>query len=153
MRACVQVFRTRKTKTSQVISSKFGLSLLIDRESKDNTCAAMGAFTVEGRYSVVAGGSLVACSTDTIINVLAAVIPSPAIHAHTLVAAISVVTRAPVLAGVRHQLALIDILRAQLTCGTPGGGLKQFFFFFFPYFFHCGKEHYKPVNSGLHWQL
>lgn len=79
----------------------------------------MGTFAVERSYSVVTGGSLVARSTGTIINVLTAVIPGPAIHAHTLVAAISVVTRAPVLAGVRHQLALIDVLHAELTCGRP----------------------------------
>lgn len=73
------------------------------------------------------GGSLEARRTGTIVNVLAAVIPSPAIHAHTLVAAISVVTRAPVLAGVRHQLALIDILRTKLTCGRTKShlGLKS----------------------------
>lgn len=84
----------------------------------------MGAFAVERSYSVMAGGSLVACSTGTIINVLTAVIPSPTIHAHTLVAAISVVTRAPVLAGVRHQLALIDVLRAELTCVRPRRWVK-----------------------------
>lgn len=79
----------------------------------------MGAFTVERSYSVVAGGSLVARSAGAIINVLTAVVPSPAVHAHTLVATISVVTRAPILAGIRHQLALIDVLRAELTCGRP----------------------------------
>lgn len=139
--------------------SILGLILLIDRESNNNnTCAAMGAFTVERSYSVVTGGSLVARSTGTIINVLTAVIPGPAIHAHTLVAAISVVTRAPVLAGVRHQLALIDVLRAELTCGRPRRWVKTetlnpqtagsgvFFFVFL----HYKKEHYKPVNSGLH---
>lgn len=79
----------------------------------------MGAFTIERSYSVVASGSLVARRTGTIINVLTAVIPSPAIHTHTLEAAVSVVTRAPILAGVWHQLALIDVLRAELTCGRP----------------------------------
>lgn len=79
----------------------------------------MGAFTVERSYSVMAGGSLVARSAGAIINVLTAVVPSPAVHAHTLVATISVVTRAPILAGIRHQLALIDVLRAELTCGRP----------------------------------
>lgn len=77
----------------------------------------MGAFAVKRSYSVMTGGSLVARSTGTIINVLTAVIPSPAIHAHTLVASISVVARASILAGIRHQLALINILRAKLPCG------------------------------------
>lgn len=86
----------------------------------------MRAFTEERSYTVVTGGSLVARGTGTIINVLTAVIPSPAIHTHTLVAAISVVTRAPILAGIGHQLALIDVLRAKLSCGRSKSqlGLK-----------------------------
>lgn len=71
------------------------------------------------------GGSLVACSTGAVVNILAAVVPSPAIHAHALVAAVSIVTRAPVLAGVGHQLALIHVIHAELTCGGEGeGGLR-----------------------------
>lgn len=56
-------------------------------------------------------------STGAVIDILTAVVPSPAIHAHALVAAIGVVARAAILAGIRHQLALIDILSAKLTCG------------------------------------
>lgn len=59
---------------------------------------------------------MVTSSAGTIIDVLAAVVPSPAIHAHALVAAVGVVARAAILAGVRHQLALINILSAKLTC-------------------------------------
>lgn len=76
----------------------------------------MGAFTVERSYSVMTGGSLVARSTGTVINVLAAVISSPAIDAHTLIATVGVVACAPILAGIGHQLALINILCAKLTC-------------------------------------
>lgn len=76
----------------------------------------MGAFAVERSYAVMTGGSLVACSTGTVIYVFTAVVPRPAIHTHTLVAAVDVVTRAAILAGVGHQLAFINILCAQLTC-------------------------------------
>lgn len=80
------------------------------------SCASMRAFAVERGHTVMTGGSMVACSTCTVINVLTAIVPSPAIHTHTLVAAVSVVTRATILAGIWHQLALIDVLCAELTC-------------------------------------
>lgn len=63
---------------------------------------------------------MVTSSAGTVIDILTAVIPSPAIHAHALVAAVGVVARAAILAGVRHQLALIDILSTKLTCGRTG---------------------------------
>lgn len=78
----------------------------------------MRAFTVEGRYTVMAGGPVVAGSAGTVIDILTAVVPGPAIHTHTLVAAVGVVARATVLASVGHQLALINILCAQLACGV-----------------------------------
>lgn len=86
----------------------------------------MGAFAVKRSYAVMTGGSVVACSTSTVINVLTAVVPSPAIHTHTLVAAIGVVARAAILAGVGHQLALINVLCAELACG--GSGVQRIIF-------------------------
>lgn len=80
------------------------------------SCASMGAFAVERSYTVMTGGSVVACSTCAVIDVLTAIVSSPAVHTHTLVAAISVVARAAILAGVWHQLALINVLCAELTC-------------------------------------
>lgn len=62
------------------------------------------------------GGSVVACSTGTVIDVLTAVVPSPAVHTHTLVAAVGVVACAAILTGVGHQLALVNILCAELAC-------------------------------------
>lgn len=85
-----------------------------------NTCAPLGAFAVERSYTVVAGGSLVARSTGTVIDVLTAVVPGPAVHTHALVAAVGVVARAAILAGVGHQLALVNIVRAELTCERAG---------------------------------
>lgn len=80
------------------------------------SCTSMGAFAVEGCNAVMTGGSLVAGSTGTIINVLAAVVPSPTVHAHTLVAAVGVVARAAILTGIGHQLALINVISAELAC-------------------------------------
>lgn len=80
------------------------------------SCASMGALAVERSDAIMTGGSVVAGSAGTIIDVLAAVVPGPAVHTHTLVAAVGVVTRAAILAGVGHQLALINVLCAELTC-------------------------------------
>lgn len=64
----------------------------------------------------MAGGALVAGGAGAIVNVLAAVVARPAVDAHTLEAAVGVVARAAVLAGFGHQLALVHVVRAQLTC-------------------------------------
>lgn len=80
------------------------------------SCEAIGAFAVERSDAVVTGGPVVARSTGTVIDVLAAVVAGPAVHAHALVAAVGVVARAAVLAGVGHQLALVNVLCAELTC-------------------------------------
>lgn len=63
------------------------------------------------------GGPLVAGGAGTVVDVVAAVVPGPAVHAHALVAAVRVVARAAVLARVGHELALVDIVHAVLTCG------------------------------------
>lgn len=81
-----------------------------------HTCAAVGALAEERSYSVMTGGSLMARCTGTVIDVLTAVVPSPSIHAHALVTAVGVVACATVLAGIGHQLALINVLCAKLAC-------------------------------------
>lgn len=80
------------------------------------TCAAMRTFAEERSYTVMTGGSVVAGGTGTVVNVLTAVIPSPPVHTNTLVAAVGVVARAAILACIGHQLALVNILSAELTC-------------------------------------
>ena len=70
----------------------------------------------------MAGGALVARGARTVVNVVAAVIPGPAVHAHTLVAAVGVVACASVLARVGHQLALVNIFCALLACSTEARG-------------------------------
>lgn len=82
----------------------------------EQTCAAGGAFTIERSYPVMAGGPLMAGRTGAVIDVLAAVVPGPAVHAHALVTAIGVVACAAILACVGHQLALIDVLSTELAC-------------------------------------
>lgn len=84
------------------------------------TCAAVGALAVERGHPVVAGGPVEAGGHGTVINVLAAVLTRPAIDADAVVAAMVVVAGAPVLAGVGHQLALVHVLGAVLTCQGTG---------------------------------
>lgn len=64
----------------------------------------------------MASGAMGAGSAGTVVNVLTAVFPRPAVDTDTLVTAVGVVTRATVLAGIGHQLAFINIIGAQLTC-------------------------------------
>lgn len=64
----------------------------------------------------MAGGPVEAGSHGTVIDVLTAVLARPAIDTDTVVAPVVVVAGATVLAGVGHQLALVHILSAVLTC-------------------------------------
>ena len=67
----------------------------------------------------MAGGPVEAGGAGTVIDVLAAVFPRPAVDAHAVVAAVGVVAGPAVLAGVGHQLALVYVLGAVLACGGP----------------------------------
>lgn len=68
----------------------------------------------------MAGGAVEAGGAGAVVDVLAAVLARPAVDAHAAVAAVGVVARAPVLAGVGHQLALVHVLGAVLACGGTG---------------------------------
>lgn len=85
-------------------------------EVAQQTRAPVRTLAVEGGHAVMAGGALEAGSTGTVVNVLAAVLASPAIDAHTVVATMGVVAGSTILAGVGHELTLIHILCAVLTC-------------------------------------
>lgn len=85
------------------------------------TCAADGALAVERGHSVVTRGAVMASGAGAVVDIVAAVVPGPAVHAHALVAAVGVVARAAILAGVGHQLALVDVIPAKLTCWGEGG--------------------------------
>lgn len=65
------------------------------------------------------GGTLETGSTGTVINVLTAVLASPAIDTHTVVATVGVVAGSTILAGVGHELTLVHIFCAVLTCEGP----------------------------------
>lgn len=64
----------------------------------------------------MAGGAVETGSTGAVIDVLTAVISSPAIDTDTLETAVGVVTCAAVLASIGHQLAFIHVICAKLTC-------------------------------------
>lgn len=82
----------------------------------EQSCAPRRTFTDKRRHPVMTGGPFVAGSTGTVINILTAVIPSPAINTHTLITAVSVVTRAAILACIWHQQTFINIVCALLAC-------------------------------------
>lgn len=68
----------------------------------------------------MAGGPVEAGGHGAVIDVLAAVLARPAVDTDTVVAAVVVVAGATVLAGVGHQLALVHVLSAVLTCRGTG---------------------------------
>lgn len=70
----------------------------------------------------MAGGPLEAGGHGAVVDVLAAVLARPAVDADAVVAAVVVVAGAPVLAGVGHQLALVNVLGAVLACEGQGHG-------------------------------
>lgn len=80
------------------------------------TCAPMRTLAEEGGYAVVAGGAVVTSSAGAVVDVLAAVVARPPVDADAVVAAVSVVARPSVLACVGHQLTLVHIFCAVLTC-------------------------------------
>lgn len=80
------------------------------------TRAPMGTLAEERSHAVMAGGAVVAGRAGAVIDVLTAVVAHPAVDAHTAVAAVGVVACSSVLACIGHQLALIHIVSAVLTC-------------------------------------
>lgn len=80
----------------------------------------MRALAEERCHAVVAGSAVVAGGAGAVVNVLAAVVARPPVHADAVVAAVRVMTGAAVLAGIGHQLALIHIFSAVLTWKASG---------------------------------
>lgn len=85
-------------------------------EVAQQTCAPMRTFAVEGSHTVMASGTLETGGTGTVINVLAAVLASPPIDTHTVVATVCVVAGSAILAGIGHELTFVHILCTVLTC-------------------------------------
>lgn len=92
----------------------------LEPEGESRTGAPMRTLAEERGHAVVAGGAVVTSGAGAIVDVLAAVVTRPAVDADAVVAAVSVVARPSILAGVGHQLALIDIFRAVLTWKITG---------------------------------
>ena len=86
------------------------------------TRATMRALAVEGCHTVMAGGTLGTGRICAVVDVFAAVVSRPAVHAHAVVAAHGVEAGAPVLAGVWHQGTFVDVLQAELTCKVQSNG-------------------------------
>lgn len=80
------------------------------------TCAPVRTLAEEGGHTVVAGSTVVTSRTGTVIDVLAAVVTRPPVDTDAVIAAVSVVARSSVLARIWHQLALVHIFCAVLTC-------------------------------------
>ena len=81
------------------------------------TCLSFWAHAREGSHAIDAGGAWGAGGEGTVVDVLAAVVPTPAIHTHTAGAAVAVGAGAPILTGIGLQQALIHILCAELSFG------------------------------------
>lgn len=83
--------------------------------AESRTCAPVRTLAEEGGHAVVAGSTVVTSRTGTVVDVLAAVVTRPSVDADAVIAAVSVVARSSILAGVWHQLALVHIFCAVLT--------------------------------------
>lgn len=68
----------------------------------------------------MAGGPVVTSCTGAVVNVLTAVITRPPVDADAVVAAMGVVARSSILARIGHQLTLVHIFSAVLTCVMRG---------------------------------
>lgn len=64
----------------------------------------------------MAGGAMVTGGAGAVVDVFAAVVARPAVDADAVVAAVSIVARPSILASVGHQLTLIHVFCAVLTC-------------------------------------
>lgn len=76
----------------------------------------MRTLAEEGGHAVMAGSAMVTSSAGTVVDVLAAVVTCPPIDTDAVVAAVSVMARPSILACVGHQLTLVHIFCAILTC-------------------------------------
>lgn len=85
----------------------------------------MWTLAEERGNSIVAGGTLGTCSAGTVVDVLAAVVARPSVHAHTVEPANGVVTRSSVLTSVRREFALVYVVRTVLTWRKKGSEVKR----------------------------
>lgn len=81
------------------------------------TCLSLWTQAGKGGHTVDAGGPRSAGSEGAVVDVLAAVISAPAVHAHAGVASIAVGAGASILARIGLQQTLVHIFRAELPLG------------------------------------
>lgn len=76
----------------------------------------MRTLAEERGHTIVAGGAAVTSCAGTVVDVLAAVVTRPAVDTDAVVAAVRVVACSSVLTRVWHQLTLVHVFGAVLTC-------------------------------------
>lgn len=84
------------------------------------TCLSFWAHAGEGSHPVNAGGARRAGGEGAVVDVLAAVVSTPAVDTHAAVAPVAVGAGASILTGIGLQQALVYILRAELSCPLRG---------------------------------
>lgn len=87
------------------------------------TCLSLWTKAGEGGHTVNTGGAWRAGSEGTVIDVLAAVIPTPAVHAHAAVASVAVGASASILTSIGLQQTLIHVFCAELPFWGEDAGL------------------------------
>lgn len=83
-------------------------------------CLSLWTKAGEGGHTVNTGGAWRAGSEGTVIDVLAAVIPTPAVHAHAAVASVAVGASASILTSIGLQQTLIHVFCAELPSPLRG---------------------------------
>lgn len=86
------------------------------------TCLARGALTVETAHPVDARSTVEASSSLTVVDVLRAVLPCPAVDANAGISSRGVGTCSPIVTYRRTQGALVYVLLAELP--AVGGGTE-----------------------------
>lgn len=87
------------------------------------TCLSLWTNAGERSHPIDAGGAVGTGGSEAVVDVFAAVVPTPAIDTDTGIAPVVVGAGAPVLAGIGLQLALVHILSAKLAWCTEKAGL------------------------------
>lgn len=80
------------------------------------TCAPVRTLAEERSHTIMTGSAVVTSCAGTVVNVLATVVTRPPVDTDAVVTAMRIVAGSSVLTCVWHQLTLVHILSAVLTC-------------------------------------
>lgn len=80
------------------------------------TCTSVRTLAEERSHTIVTGSAMVTSCAGTVVNVLAAVVARPPVDTDAVVTAVRIVAGSSILTCVWHQLTLVHILSAVLTC-------------------------------------